>query len=278
MFLLSVLFIIIGYDIEAPEPWSNSTFIQSGFGGYRTGWSNSLFLYVPILLYLLKSNYSFKNNTYIIFIILSILFLQFQSGGRAGLMFSILAIGLFYRKSFLPLSFITILLYLTFSLLGTEYLSEKFRLSGAQVENKQGSSDIDKISSGRLSGYTAAFSAISGSPIYGYGLGRSEEALELYGYGIEVHNTFLKRTLESGIFLLFYLVFFFSFLYFKLVKKLKYNLKRNWISIYEFRNSKNFLNVFFICAISISFLEPNYLIGSFQGELVFWFTLFSFEK
>ena len=84
-------------DLKANGPW-DSSFSQAGFGGYRTGYSDSLFLFVPFLVYWHRE----KKKGFIsieTFAIVTIIVAQYLSGGRAGLLASLFVFFLGYKFS-----------------------------------------------------------------------------------------------------------------------------------------------------------------------------------
>ena len=265
--LLSLASALSGITITSPAPW-HDPFSVSALGGYRTGWSNSLFLYMPLLLFYFIQSQNRKTKIYCIIAIAGILASQILSGGRSGFICSILSITIFSKfniKGIIVLLLLTLLVSQSVSYITIEKF---FRASDQQLETKAGTSNIDKISSGRIQGYTLGVKFFTDSPLWGNGFGASEYLSELRGYKPDIHNTWLKRFVDGGILLLLPIVI----LFYKCYKSGVRNIKEQHLS-------GNYLIMFrtlFFLALFISMGEPNYLVGSFQGEAFFWAMISSF--
>lgn len=233
------------FDIEANGPW-DSSFSKSGFGGYSTGYSDSLFLFVPFLVFWHRINNK-KKYSFETFAILSIIIVQYITGGRAGLVASLLVFFFGYKMS----NFYRLLLI---GLMIIFFQSEDF-LVQMRIVNPYGEEITeDQITSGRIGINTYYFEKFKENPFFGYGFGSKKE----FG-NIEAHLVWLKNAFNGGIiYLIFLLLIFLNILY---MFKNNYSLSRH--------EKKLFINLFFISFI-ITFLEPNYLIGSVQGEFVYW--------
>ena len=259
------------FDLVAPHPF-NSMFSKSGLGGYRTGWSNSLFLFVPFIFYnnIIRSGRYFTWKGF--FMVAPILLCQYLSGGRAGLLASIATI------AFIGLQDIRITVLIVLSLIGAleilpaASIEEQFRTSdqyigrGKSVAHMSEFEYFDRLSSYRLTGYVAGWKLFENKPFIGYGLGESDFLSDRLNYNPDIHNVWLKRLVEGGMLMTLPLVAFF----FHVSKKVFEITKKENGSIIPERTL--FLSLF-IPAIVISLLEPNYLIGSFQGEAFFWFII-----
>ncbi len=248
--LISV-FSIISYhtglfNIEANGPWS-STFGEAGFGGYRTGYSDSLFLFVPFIVFWhrVKKKHLLSYET---FIILIILYAQYLSGGRAGVIAS-LAVILFWFRT--PTIFKVGMLLLVFSLSQLESVQEQFRV----VDFEGNESDFNSITSGRVFLNSYYFEKFLEQPVFGYGFGEKEEMIT----SLEAHIVWLRNVIDGGIIYIFFLFYLFVEIY----RKGTYN------STLTSEERKLFASLF-LSTLIITFLEPNYLIGSVQGEIIYW--------
>lgn len=264
--LFAVVLPWAGLNIKSPEPWESPLEI-GGFGGYRTGWSNSTFLFVPFAIFSFKRSSKYIHKIFLALAVIFILITQLNSGGRAGLIASLLScLFLFRTNKFLLLGFL-VALSAVYTTLGREFFENKFRISDEFIERKAGSSDLDKISSGRTSEYEAGIKAAMLSPVFGYGFNKVDDVLFRYGVKEDVHNTFLKRFLEGGILFIIPIICLFFFLF-----RAGYKNKIMWRD----HSMKNLFMCYAIFSLMISFFEPNYLIGSFQGESFFWFVMLAF--
>lgn len=264
--LLSLLSALSGVSMTSPGPW-HDPFSSSGFGGYRTGWSNSLFLYVPFLLFYLMQTRDKKKKILCIAALGGIVASQMLSGGRSGFVSSILAFLIFTKFNIKGILILFLALFVTYQLVSVNTLERFFRASDEQIENKAGENKLDKISSGRLEGYQSGLKLFDESPLWGHGFGASTT---LTGYSIDIHNTWLKRLVDGGVLFVIPLVLLFYNFYKSAIKNIKLKgLNRNYLVLFR---------TLFFLSLFISMGEPNYLIGSFQGEAFFWALTGSFLK
>ena len=265
--VLSIVSAATGITFSSPAPW-NDPFSKGALGGYRTGWSNSIFLYIPFLLFTFFKSSSKKQKTVSVLAIVAIMGSQILSGGRAGLIASILAILAFSRFNAKLIIAFSIVAVIFSTFIPFETIEEHFRASDEQIENKAGAGRIDKISSGRVVGYQLGLDLFFESPIWGHGYGASDYLTDMKGYFPEIHNTLLKRLVDGGILLIVPILFLFLIFY----KQCILNIER----FSEARNHLRLFRILFFLGIYISMVEPNYLIGSFQGEAFFWALGFSY--
>lgn len=263
--LLSLLSAITGITIQSPLPWKDS-FSRSALGGYRTGWSNSIFLFVPFLFYAYFFSREKKWKTLSLVAIVCILISQILSGGRAGLLASLFTFLFFTRFKIQNVIILLSLILAIYFSLGSLKIEEYFRASENQIETKSGSGTLDKISSGRVSVYEIGWNLFKSSPFIGNGFGASL----YYADGPDVHNTWLKRLVDGGILFVLPIVLLFIFLFRNIIEKTR--------RYYNGGNHRVLVRALFISAIFISMLEPNYLIGSFQGEAFFWALVSTYLK
>lgn len=234
------------FNVQANGPW-NSTFGDAGFGGYRTGYSNSLFLFIPFLVFWhrvkRKSLVSYET-----LVIILLIYAQYISGGRAGVIASLAVVLIWLRT---PLIFKGAFLILFLFLSQLENVQEQFRV--ADIDGYE--SDLNSITSGRVFLNNYYFDKFIERPIFGYGFGEKHEMVT----NVEAHIVWLRNVIDGGI---IYLLFLF-YIFIEIFRKGMFNLT---LTIEE---KKLFASLFFATLI-ITFLEPNYLIGSVQGEIVYW--------
>jgi O-antigen ligase len=92
-------------------------------------------------------------------------------------------------------------------------------------------------------------------PVFGYGFGEKEEINK----NVDAHIVWLRNAVDGGIIYTGLLIILF-------IEILRTFLKNKTL---EDDERKLFRTLFFV-AFLITFLEPNYLIGSVQGEVVYW--------
>lgn len=234
------------FNILANGPW-NSTFGKAAFAGYSTGYSNSLFLFVPFLVFRQRS-YNKKILSIETLAIIIIIIAQYVAGGRAGLLSSLLVFLLGYNISIIY-KIIIIAMFIPFT------QSEEF-LVQMRIVNAYGDEiDSDRISSGRIGLGNYHLEKFYDNPIFGYGFGEKIDIDE-----IDVHIVWLKNAVNGGVFYVFFLLLIFISVLIKVISN------RFYLTSEEF---KLFI-ILFTISFLITFLEPNYLIGSVQGEFVYW--------
>lgn len=262
--MLSIISHVTGvFNFTSPAPWFDD-FGHGALGGYRTGWANSLFLFVPFLLYYLNvgRNFSFP----IVVGLVAICGSQYISGGRAGFFASLASIILFSLRNSKSLIVVSLLAYLVITFIPEEAFIQQFRAENinSQYFNQE---DVNRISSGRYEGYKVGLDLFLDRPLYGYGFGMSDDLSDLKGYMPEIHNTWLKRLIDGGLVFTVPLFLLFFHCFFKIrskIIKLKLEDRKRYKATYIF-----FISLFFP-ALIITMVEPNYLFGSFQGEAFFW--------
>ena len=246
--LISSISYITGFfDIQAPDPWEINSFSNTGFGGYTTGYSNSLFLYVPLIIFFhRKNNKSFFSVE--LLAVLSIILAQYFSGGRAGLLSSILIFFFGFRFSII---YKFVFLFAIFFYIQTDEFLYQIRVVDLYGEELE----ADKISSGRIGLSTYYYEKFLERPFFGFGFGDSKEI----DTSLEVHIVWLRSIIEGGLFYTILLIGIFLGIFKSFFTN--HTLSKDERSL--------FYSIFFISFI-ITFLEPKYLIGSVQGELMYW--------
>ncbi len=249
--MLISVFHVISYftgllNIEANGPW-NATFGQSAFGGYRTGYSNSLFLYIPFLIYMhsARGKKIISKESLVIF---TLILAQFASGGRAGLLTSLVVLFIWFK---IPTILKVIMSFYVIFLFQLDLVQEQMRIVDLDVNEE----NYDAISSGRLFLNTYYFDKFLQNPMFGYGFGEKLEMITK----IEAHVVWLRNVINGGV--IYTALVFYIFL--NIYKKIIGNL-------YLSSDERKLFNSLFFSTLIITFLEPNYLIGSVQGEMVYW--------
>lgn len=233
------------FDIPANGPWKTS-FGNVAFGGSSTAYSGSLFLLVVFLVYWHKSEKKPLLSIEILSILV-ILISQYISGGRGGLLASVIVIvlglniNIFYKFVFIFIFFVTI-------------NSNEFLVQMRILNQNSEEIDVDQISSGRIELNTYFYEKFLKNPIYSYGFNASEK----FG-SMDPHIVWLKNAVNGGVIYLFFLIG----LFIEIFRRVKMNITLEPTEI------KLFFSLFFISFL-ITFLEPNFLIGSVQGEFVYW--------
>jgi O-antigen ligase len=233
------------YNIKPNASWS-STFGQAAFGGYSTGYSNSLFLFVPFLVFWHRK---YNKGLFAIetFAILTIIVAQYISGGRGGFLASLLVFFMGYRFSIIYKGLLIVMLI-------SFVQSEEF-LTQMRIVNDYGEElDSDRISSGRIRLMDYYINKFNERPLFGYGFGSKEGIDEM-----TVHIVWLKNVINGGLCYLFFLILIFARVFSNVI-----------FNRFLTKEEMKLFYILFIISFLITFLEPNYLIGSVQGEFVYW--------
>ncbi len=237
------------FDMVANGPW-NTTFSQSAFGGYRTGYSNSLFLYIPFLIFAHRDG---NKNLLSVesFVILLIIVAQFISGGRAGLATSLVVLLIWFK---IPSIFKLVLTFYILLVFQLDYVQEQLRITDLDTTEE----NFDAISSGRLFLNNYYFDKFLEEPYFGYGFGEKLMMITR----VEAHIVWLRNLINGGLFYTLTLIY----LFIEIFRRVRSNVS---LSL----NERKLFNSLFYSSLIITFLEPNYLIGSAQGEMVYWFLI-----
>ena len=250
--------------------------IQTGFGVSRTGWSNGLALYLPValLLFVKGSGQGLLFRQVSGLVIVGCLFgSQLASGGRAGLLASLLTIVAFVFITFprwlkVFVIFILLLATLISSLLATymivlpEGWNTHLRLD--RLPDKIDSvSDLDHFSAGRITGYFTAIERFWERPFLGHG--NRQILVEYKNRQIEIHNLWLKWAVESGIFAP---LFFFLMILVVLLEATRSFAARTGKK--SDQKAALMFGLIILLGIVVSQFEPNFLIGSFQNSAIWW--------
>ena len=133
--------------------------------------------------------------------------------------------------------------------------SEEFLIHMRIVDPHGEEIDDNRLSSGRIGLTDYYYSKYKKRPFIGYGFGDKPKFI-----GTDVHIVWLKNAVNGGTIYLLLLIGIFISIYVR-VRAINDYLGKE--------EMKLFYSLFFISMI-ITFLEPNYLIGSVQGEFVYW--------
>lgn len=241
------------------NPFNGLGITETGFTGARTGWSNSLALLLPIF-FINSSEKGFKALALILLGL--VLFNQYTTGGRAGLLVTLFFLGyILYKK----IGFLYTIILLSLFIIGFQSYNYGALLNQLRIEEIRNGVqnlsivEIDRISSGRIGGYLEAFEYIKNEPIKGNSIGEVK-VFSLYNFsvGYDIHNLPLRIWAEAGI------LAFITYLTFHLAI-IKDFLKK--------RKDDIIIEGFFITVIGgvfISMFEPSAYWLVFQNSAIWW--------
>lgn len=254
---------------RAPAVFNGFPLTFSGFGSLRTGWSNALSLYLPVLLILLSTRY---RNLLTMAIaaagIAAILGSQFVVGGRAGLLASLGVLALWAwlrlpRTVSLGLGAAATL----FVIVGGSYVvaaGEALRFSELFEED-----DLflaaDDVAAGRLTGYLYALGQIAERPFIGHGFGEV-----LIDGTTQIHNIWLRLAAEGGVpvALVFGAIVVTILLRAWRIERVYDAQRRAGLTAEAIDPLPLFLVL--VAGLIAAMFEPNMLLGSFQNSAFWW--------
>jgi O-antigen ligase len=257
---------------RSPVVFGANPLSVSGFGALRTGWSNGVALFVPVLL-LLLSDYrtTILSAVTSMALIAGIVMSQIIVAGRAGLLTSLAAVSIYavfkLKKIYLVIAAaIVVILVITFF----DFFVVQFRIDRLEGDGMS-TEALDHFSAGRIESYLTAIKMAVESPLVGYGFGEA-----IVG-DREIHNFWLRMLVEGGMFLpLVFLVIVLAIL--KRVKAQMHMLKRMPATesatisrrLYKARSLYFCLFLILLGGLIESFFEPNIFLGSFQNTAIWW--------
>ncbi len=267
--LLTVTNWFLGFpNWQSPSVFVTKPLWMGGFGSARTGWSNGVAFFSPILFVVmfLRKHASRLRYLYSVLGVLPIIGSQIASGGRTGLLTSL--VSLFSILFFLNIRLALACLAVTVIGLVTmaDFLFEHFRFN--RLDRGMDFDTLADFSSGRLDQYVLALQLIGDRPLTGYGFGTIESILQdVFGWGRDIHNVWLRMAAEAGVWLPLAFGLFVGSL-----------LIRGYVFIRRHRSSGSLkprlisVMLFFVLAngFIISQFEPNVLLGTFQNCAVWW--------
>jgi hypothetical protein len=240
-------------------------FWVTGFNGGRTGWSESIALFIPLSFAVLHKQKQFLFKLFSITVI--IVAAQVISGGRNGLAASFLAFAIITLKE------IGLKRMLLFSLLlGFIYIIFFFQytndiLVSLRIYDEASEALSDNLTTDRYIMYEAFPTIFLESPFLGKGFLGSQQSLYpkyLSQDGIEMHNGLLRVFIDHGLFFGSLMAFLIVFSLYKALK-LIFSKKNNMYT--------TMFSAIIVQGIFISLFQPLSLFGGFQISALWWFAL-----
>ncbi len=252
--------------LSAPHLWI------SGFAGLRTGWSNGVALFTPVLA---ARVLAVEHNSRVRFLsalaLAAIVASQVVVAGRAGLLASLVGVGIVAsqrrHRKWLLLYLGTLALVAT---LMTGYLYSHMRLEylshgGGLIAR------LNKASSGRLDVDLRALQLAAKRPFTGYGFGTINFS------GHQIHNLWLRLLVDGGValplgFTLIVLTIFRRMAavrgaYRRALRRAGNGGRR----LLQQTEDRYFLyRAVLFAGLLIALFEPEYLLGAFQNSALWW--------
>lgn len=245
-------------EFHSPEVFGSASIEDIGLGGRRTGWSNGVALFVPLLL--AHGIASRRPSVWVVvtFAVGSTLLGQLISGGRLGVAVTLLSL----------------VLMVTFTLgvpgmatgLVAASLSVFLLLSGFAAEFgidrfDEPVSDVVELSNRRIDLVAFAVEEFSESPVTGQGY--DQPVFE----GLEIHNVWLRLAAEGGVLLPAALLAVVVSIIAKALKGLWVATRiRGRRAIVEWASLVSVL----VGGVAISLAEPNIFLGTMHASAIWW--------
>lgn len=236
----------------------------SGFNFSRTGWSVSLSLFVPLALLVFNEKKKLKSTHFLLFIILisPIIAAQAVSGGRGGLLASLISVFILFIIYF-GAKYLVLFIFAAY-MLAKEFKEDIF--IAMRIYDVSGKSNtIEDISSYRLSQFRFFDEIVLEQPLFGWGFKGSEAGILKYtGNAFEMHNSSLRVVIDHGMIfgtIIIILLLFIIYSSFVLLKNKK---------------TPRIVHVNSCILISVlvaSMFEPNVIFGGFQLCAFWWVAL-----
>jgi len=263
---------IPGWSYSGEDPlWS------TGFTTKRSGWTQGLAFYLPIVVATPLFGSKRKITTYSLSLAgMAILLIgQFMTGGRSGLLASFVVLALM-SMLLLPRK-VSIILFLT--LVGTGYYFSDFAYDHLRFHRFTDWSyqSINEFSSYRLEDYVAAYDLFWAKPL-GHGFGNSVQILmQEYQQTTELHNVWLRLLADGGILLLLSSLSVVIYLFVRFLRSIRPRvLKRVRAGLPVRDPMKRRQLMLVVCSsillagLSISMFAPRTPIGVFQNSAMWW--------
>ena len=250
---------------------------STGFGAGRTGWSNGIALFLPLALgfTILRPRQRFIRRTRVVafaIVCVAIVGTQIVTGGRAGLVASLLALlGLTFSSTSRKAALIIVVIASFVGFVLSDYLVDQLRITRLSASTIT-VNELDSFSAGRISGYLLAGKLISERPLTGYGF----ERVELRDYGISythIHNLWLRMAVDAGVLLPIAFLFLVTALFRACWKSYRAHTLETYLRPTTPRAGRlvpTILTLVLVEGVVISLFEPNVLLGTFQNSAVWW--------
>ena len=259
--------------------WSHgeSPLWSTGFTDKRSGWTQGLAFYLPVVVAIPFFGSKRKTTTYLLTLTgMAILLIgQFVTGGRSGLL-----------SSFVVLALVSILLLprtISFALfavlLGTGFYFADLAYDHLRFDHLTSWSyeSVNRFSSYRLEDYVAAYELFWSKPL-GHGFGGSEQiVMQEFQQSTELHNVWIRLLADGGIFLLLSSISVTTYLFVKALRGIRPRLLkriREGLPVQDSTKRKQLLLVVcssvLLAGVTISMVTPRTPIGVFQISAMWW--------
>ncbi len=249
-----------------------------GFGRNSTGWSMGLAMFIPVsALFALSSHrkWSLPWKVFGVIGAVGLLIDQFISGGRGGILVSILIAAAFVlipSVRWLALIVVMAGLFVGISYLDTscykhaklDQLGSVGSFAGVVKPDLVAKTQLDNLSTRRIQSYAHGLEKIQERPFFGHGLNQVMLDTPLGGQA-EIHNLWLKWATYTGVLApLFFLTMVL------LILRSGWQILRDRLATTEERGEAAVLALIVLAGLALSMTEPSTPLGSFQLTAIWW--------
>lgn len=221
---------------------------ETGFTDKRTGWSGAIAQFIPLAILFLKG----KRLSKVVMLMLPIFGSQIVTGGRGGLLASLVCLLFLIARSFKGSKFLILVGFLL--VLG--YFSVDFFITQFRVTE-----DLSQLTSYRYDQYLLIPEALRSGGILGLGLGGSDRFLSAVGIPYELHNVWFRLFIDHGLVHGFLAILLFAFA-----------IKQVLIKADSLSPTLVFQTIILVGLIT-SQLEPRLIFGGFQVSFLWYLAL-----
>ncbi len=186
-------------SFSAPAVFDSHSIVDAGFGGWRTGWSGGVALFVPFALAVGLSRARPEIRLIMLGSVVVTIAGQVTTSGRAGVLVSLVSVLVMIAFRYGWIGFLWSLISVAvISVVSYPFLREHLRFDKLLSLDE---SDIDSFSSGRVSLYEEGLDRIAERPLVGHGYGNAVKEVGNPADPIllEIHNLWLRLTAEGGV-------------------------------------------------------------------------------
>lgn len=269
LIILIVVFPISNFFFEFPD-WNDQlpevrdygirALWYTGFSAHRTGWSETLSLFVTLPFFFLENSKKRSIVLYLI-IILPVVTAQILSTSRTGFLCSFFALVIFIFKKTSKTEITGFFAVAT----GLIIMFYSDILIILRVSSDSGDiSDTSDISSGRSDMYVNFFNIFLKKPIQGSGFQGSGVELSKIGIDQEMHNSLLRVMIDHGL------------IFGILAIMLSLEAFRMAISTLSNKDESTLSNVFSMIILQglfIAMFSPAFIFGGFQVSSLWWLSV-----
>ena len=255
------------FSLSSPEVFEAQSIVDSGFGGWHTGWSGSVALFIPFALAMGLSRERPGIRLVMIGSVGVTIAGQIVTGGRAGVLVCLLAVlaMVAFRYGWIGLVW-SGFAAAALAVASYPFLREHLRFDRLTSLD---AADVDAFSSRRVSLYKDGLERIAERPLVGHGYGNVT-----FEYGnpadpitAEIHNLWLRMAAEGGVVLVVALIAVAASV---LVRGYR-SVRR--LTVVAGRAAALPAAAYLVTVLGgmlVSMFEPNLILGTMHPSMIWW--------